>query len=67
MLRVNLKKFSQLIHDKFNIQKQNQRHCTDGYNATHVIVELEDVGDHDPLFGVKCEIQLTTILFHAWS
>lgn len=42
-----------------------------GYRATHVIIALDDTRLNLPEYseykGLKCELQITSSLFHAWS
>ncbi len=42
-----------------------------GYNATHVIIALDErrsnLLEYSDFSGLICEIQLTTVLFHSWS
>lgn len=42
-----------------------------GYHATHMLVSLKEdranLPEYSRFKGLKCEIQLTTILYHAWS
>ncbi|PFH91398.1 RelA/SpoT domain-containing protein [Bacillus sp. AFS088145] len=64
-------KFFQFLHNEFDIVKSNIRHSEDGYNAHHLVVKLKNEqlsATEWTLFeGILCEIQLTTVLFHAWS
>ncbi len=42
-----------------------------GYNATHIIIKLDErrskLAEYSEFSNLLCEIQLTTVLFHAWS
>ena len=42
-----------------------------GYNATHIIIKLDErrskLAEYAEFSGLFCEVQLTTVLFHAWS
>lgn len=42
-----------------------------GYRATHMIIKLDDARTSLPEYseyaGMKCELQITSVLFHAWS
>lgn len=42
-----------------------------GYNATHVVIKLNDkrsnLAEYSEFSDLICEVQLTTVLFHAWS
>lgn len=64
-------RFATYLFNEFDIVKYNLKFSTDGYNASHVIVKLkEDLlksAKYKKFTGLKCEIQLTTVLYHAWS
>ena len=51
--------------------KLEERHKEKGYRATHVIVSFGEkrliLGEYKKFKGMKCEIQLTSALYHAWS
>jgi ppGpp synthetase/RelA/SpoT-type nucleotidyltranferase len=63
--------FARAIYDEFEVLEHSDRYTDDGYNALHFIVRLkkERAGlvEYAQFDGMVCEIQLTTILFHAWS
>ena len=67
----HIDRFANLLFKEFDVEKHNLRFSTDGYNASHLIIKLK--GDllksakYQNFTGLKCEIQLTTILYHAWS
>jgi len=56
---------------KKNILDYKNKISTDSYNAVHLVVCLGEDRIKHPEYkrfeGVKCEIQLTTVLHHAWS
>ncbi|MBK6605662.1 MAG: RelA/SpoT domain-containing protein [Leptospiraceae bacterium] len=51
--------------------KLKERHIEKGYRSTHVIAALGQkrliLGEYKKFKGLKCEIQLTSALYHAWS
>lgn len=51
--------------------KVEDRKRTGGYEATHVIMELGpkrlQLSEYRRFEGMKCEIQITTVLRHAWA
>ncbi len=67
----NIDRFANLLFKEFEVVKHNLRFSTDGYNASHLIVKLKDdllkSAKYQRFNGLKCEIQLTTVLYHAWS
>jgi len=67
----DIERFRNYIHKEFNVVKDNLKYSKDNYNARHIIVKLnknrEILPEYAKFSGLKCEIQLTTILYHAWS
>ncbi len=51
--------------------KLEERHKEKGYRATHVIAKIGTkriiLNEYKRFKGLKCEIQLTSALYHAWS
>ncbi|MBN8237289.1 RelA/SpoT domain-containing protein [Halobacillus kuroshimensis] len=70
-LESDIQKFTNLIFDEFTIEKDNLIYTDDGYNARHLVVrnktDSQDCIEDESIRKMKCEIQLTTVLFHAWS
>ena len=70
-LESDIQKFTNLLYDEFNVEKDNLRYSEDGYNALHLIVKSKPEKSvrmgNEQFIDLKCEIQLTTVLFHAWS
>ncbi|MBR8645146.1 hypothetical protein KEH51_15765 [[Brevibacterium] frigoritolerans] len=66
-----MEKFVNLLYDEFLVNKHNLRYSEDGYNALHLVVELNPARlglmEYEQFTSLKCEIQLTTVLFHSWS
>jgi len=61
--------FSELGEDAIsNVQDQDK---ANGYRATHAIISLNDARTALPEYseykGMKCELQITSALYHAWS
>jgi ppGpp synthetase/RelA/SpoT-type nucleotidyltranferase len=66
-------KFIQSVYEDFgeeNVQIK-QKIERGGYGATHLIVSLSEdrlkLAEYKEFRGMRCEIQLTTVLNHAWS
>lgn len=73
-LESDINKFIQTIYDTFsqaNITDYDPKISPDGYNAIHIVIRLGDDRLKHPEYkryqGLLCEIQLTTVLHHAWS
>lgn len=67
----DVQRFIQYLRDEFVVVKQNLKYSNDSYNALHLIVKLNKdrlkLNEYERFKGLKCEIQLTTVLYHAWS
>lgn len=61
----------QYLQNEFEVVKHNLKYSDDSYNAIHLIVKLNKVrlklSEYERFSGLKCEIQLTTVLYHSWS
>lgn len=61
----------QYLQNEFVVVKQNLKYSDDSYNALHLIVKLNKdrlkLSEYERFKGLKCEIQLTTVLYHSWS
>lgn len=61
----------QYLQNEFVVVKQNLKYSDDSYNALHMIVKLNKdrlkLSEYERFRGLKCEIQLTTVLYHSWS
>lgn len=70
-LESEIKKFINLIYQEFEVVKNNLRYTKDDYNAHHLIIKFKEerfnLTEYAQFKGLKCELQLTTVLFHAWS
>ena len=71
---------SGLVRDNFKIHWEKSKvhgpkdeftSTNDFYIANHYIVELDDnrasLPEYDPFKGLKCEVQIQTVLNHAWA
>lgn len=75
----DLEKIGDIIQKSFTIVKMKKRSFhervdTSGYQSDHYIISLpkEEINNRDPLFdpnilNLKCEIQVRTVLMHAWA
>lgn len=70
-LEKNIEQFVQILDKEFEIVEYKPKFSEDGYNATHVIIKFKTerlkLSEYKKFAGLKCEIQLTTVLYHAWS
>lgn len=73
-LESDIDRFTRLIYEEFgkeNIVKYALKYSEEGYNAQHVVIKLNKerlgLSEYSKFKGLVCEIQLTTVLFHAWS
>jgi hypothetical protein len=53
------------------VVKHNLKYSEDDYNALHLVVELKKdrlkLSEYAKFKKLRCEVQLTTLLYHAWS
>jgi len=67
------KGFLKLFKEEFDNCILNIEDVTDsrGYRGTHIIFQLDEkrsgLFEYQKYQGLKCEIQVSTILYHAWS
>lgn len=63
--------FIEILKKEFEIIELGKKWDPVGYNATHIIVKLDDrrnkLAEYSEFSNLICEIQLTTVLFHTWS
>jgi len=67
----DIERFGNHIYKEFNVIKKELKYSEDEYNALHLIVKLNKnrltLTEYAKFSDLKCEIQLTTALYHAWS
>jgi len=67
----DIQRFIQYIYKEFSVIKNVPKFSPDDYNAHHLVVHLNkdrlNLTEYSKFTGLKCEIQLTTVLYHAWS
>lgn len=71
-LESDRKNFLEALNTEFGgnakIENENKEN---GYKATHIILSLDkkrsSLAEYKKYNGLKCEIQLTSIFYHAWS
>ncbi|QWI10078.1 RelA/SpoT domain-containing protein [Bacillus mycoides] len=70
-LESDMDRFISLIYEEFSVEKNNLRYSVDEYNALHLVIKLNseklEVTEYQKFIDLKCEVQLTTVLYHAWS
>jgi len=67
----DIERFRNHIYKEFNVIKEELKYSKDEYNALHFVVTLNKdrlkLMEYAKYPSLKCEIQLTTVLYHAWS
>ena len=70
-LESDIEKFGNYIWDEFSVVDKKIKYLPDYYNAFHYIIELKEnrsnLSEYEKFESLKCEVQLTTVLYHAWS
>ena len=70
-LENDIKKVIKHLYDEFEVVEPKPKYSEDGYNAMHFVVKMKEdrleLCEYESFKGLKCEIQLTTVLHHAWS
>jgi len=63
--------FKRFIYKEFDVVNEELKYSPSGYNAHHVTVKLNKdrlaISEYSIFEDLLCEIQLTTVLYHAWS
>lgn len=70
----DIQRFANLLYKEFgkeNIPIFKLKYSEDDYNASHLVIRLNKerlkLSEYSRFKYLICEIQLTTVLFHAWS
>ena len=67
----DVQKFTNYLWKEFKVIDKDLKYSDDSYNAFHFIIRLGknrlELTEYERFNGLKCEIQLTTVLCHAWS
>lgn len=67
----DMQRFIEHIYKEFSVIKNIPKFSPDDYNAHHLVVHLNkdrlNLTEYSKFTGLRCEIQLTTVLYHAWS
>ena len=67
----NIEQFTKVLCDEFEVVSYEDKSSPDEYNARHIVVRLTEnrynLPEYSGFKGLQCEIQLTTVLFHAWA
>jgi ppGpp synthetase/RelA/SpoT-type nucleotidyltranferase len=70
-LENEINNFIPYIYQEFEVVKNNLRYTEDDYNAHHLIIKFKEerlnLTEYAQFKDLRCELQLTTVLFHAWS
>lgn len=66
-----INKFMNLVYKRFTVVKNNLHYTEDDYNARHLVIKIKkepiNLTKYAPFKDLQCELQLTTVLFYAWS
>jgi ppGpp synthetase/RelA/SpoT-type nucleotidyltranferase len=66
-----LDNFARILYDEFEVVEDEVKISPDEYNAWHIVVKLKEnrlsLPEYSGFRELRCEIQLTTMLYHAWS
>src|SRR3990170_4787256 len=67
----NIDQFAEILHTEFEIVDDEVKSSPNEYNARHIVLRLKEnrcnLSESSEFRGLTCEIQLTTVLYHAWS
>jgi len=67
----DIERFGNHIYKEFNVIEEELKYSEDEYNALHFVVNFNKdrlkLMEYAKYSSLKCEIQLTTALYHAWS
>lgn len=70
-LESEIQRFVHHVYEEFEVVKNNLRYSNDDYNAYHLVIKFKEdrlrLTEYAQFRDYKCELQLTTVLFHAWS
>ncbi|PIZ52942.1 hypothetical protein COY25_04395, partial [Candidatus Uhrbacteria bacterium CG_4_10_14_0_2_um_filter_41_7] len=70
-IKEDIDRVTPLIRKDFKVINHKLHYSTNSYNATHIIVSLKKdrlkLTEYSAFTNLKCEIQLTTVLHHAWA
>ncbi len=70
-LEADIDRIISLLQSNFKISKQKSKYSKDGYKGIRLVISLSEdrlkLDEYAIFKDLKCEIQLTTILYHAWS
>lgn len=70
-LNSDIEKFAHNIYREFDVVDQDLKYSEDNYNAAHYVIKLKEdrlkLIEYSRYRDMLCEIQLTIVLFHAWS
>lgn len=67
----DINKFISILRDEFEIGQIEEKYEEDGYHAIHLQIKFKKnrltLSEYEKYKNLQCNIQLTTVLFHAWS
>jgi ppGpp synthetase/RelA/SpoT-type nucleotidyltranferase len=63
--------FANVLYDEFKVVDDENKVTPNEYNARQIVLKLKqnrcNLPEYSKFKGLLCEVQLTTVLFHAWS
>lgn len=67
----SIEDFVKILYNEFEIIDDEMKSSPSEYNARHIVVKLKEnrsnLSEYSGFKELLCEIQLTTVLYHAWS
>ncbi|MCL5877261.1 MAG: RelA/SpoT domain-containing protein [Candidatus Bathyarchaeota archaeon] len=67
----DLYQFANILYEEFKIVDDENKVSPNEYNARQIVLKLKlnrcNLPEYAKFKGLLCEVQLTTVLFHAWS
>ncbi|MBN1784299.1 MAG: RelA/SpoT domain-containing protein [Candidatus Bathyarchaeota archaeon] len=63
--------FARILYNEFEVVDDEQKTGAGEYNARHITIKLKEnrlsLSEYSRFRDLRCEIQLTTVLYHAWA
>jgi ppGpp synthetase/RelA/SpoT-type nucleotidyltranferase len=70
-LESDIQRFITHVYKEFSVIETSPHYSPNDYNAQHFVIHLNkdrlNLTEYSKFDGLRCEIQLTTVLYHAWS
>jgi ppGpp synthetase/RelA/SpoT-type nucleotidyltranferase len=66
-----IEQFTEVLYKEFEVVDYEDKFSPNEYNARNIVLQLKEnrfnLPEYSEFKGLLCEIQLTTVLFHAWA